>query len=197
MWKSVSRLQTDMLFVFLCIILVMFLSVLLWVNDPGKEAKKEDRARAGMVVQLIWGPTITGSDYKDTDVDLWVKGPADVGPVGYLSKNGTQFSLLRDIVGTFANLAPFNQELAVSEPFLLGEYTINVVLFSARSAPLPIPYTVVVTTSPPDGRSKDVLSWEGQLNHDGEEQTVFNFKLREDGSVTDVNRVHRPLFTGR
>lgn len=178
----------DLLFNLLGSLLVVFVLVLVLINDP-KDAEQEDIVRDRLVVDLYWGPPVGKESDRDTDVDLWVTGPADVRPVGYSNRMGTQFALTRDILSRRSTLAPINHEQSGAQFIVPGQYTVNVHLFRlSDKSPLPIRVQVVVYI---DGKS--VLTRVVDLLFNGHEVTVFNFDLDSEGVVSNVGHYQRPL----
>ena len=137
-------------------------------------------------------------DQLDTDVDLWVQAPGDV-PVGYSNKGGAVFNLLRDDLGQQLDLSGLNYESSFARGIVPGEYTVNLHLYRNRAGAALVPVTVVVSTKARTADpSRQVLMTKLDLDHEGQERTVFRFKLAEDGQVVpgSVNSLQRPLRSG-
>ena len=137
-------------------------------------------------------------DQLDTDVDLWVQAPGDV-PVGYSNKGGAVFNLLRDDLGQQLDLSGLNYESSYARGIVPGEYTVNVHLYRNRAGVALVPVTVVVSTKARSADpSRQVLMTKLELDHEGQERTVFRFKLDENGQVVagSVNSLQRPLRSG-
>ncbi|MFL5334538.1 MAG: hypothetical protein ACJ8H8_15435 [Geminicoccaceae bacterium] len=163
------------------------------INPKAQAAVTRDAAAPGNVmVEINWPPDL------DSDVDLWVEAPGDV-PVGYSNKGGAVFNLLRDDLGQQLDLSGLNYESAYSRGIVPGEYTVNVHLYRNRAATTLVPVTVVVSTKANAGDpSRQVLMSKVELDHEGQERTVFRFKLTEAGQVVagSVNSLQRPLRSG-
>lgn len=174
-----------------CVILI-----LPHINPAKAKPRPEGQEPPGnVVVELRWPDAI------DADVDLWVQGPGDV-PVGYSNKGGRLFNLLRDDLGHRGDVSGLNYEVSYSRGILAGEYVVNVHLYRDNAGALPIPVTVVASVKPSVGESaRQLLARTIELGREGEERTVFRFRLDERGglvagSVHDLDmplRARRPL----
>ncbi|HEX2528201.1 MAG TPA: hypothetical protein VHL31_18100 [Geminicoccus sp.] len=134
----------------------------------------------------------------DADVDLWVQGPGDV-PVGYSNKGGGLFNLLRDDLGKQMDLSGENYEVSYSRGLMDGEYTVNLHLYRNRSTVQAIPVKVVASVKRgPNKVSKQILVSDTEMDREGQERTVFRFKLDQDGALDQdsVTTLFRPLRSG-
>jgi hypothetical protein len=146
-----------------------------------------------VVIELRWPDPI------DADVDLWVQGPGDV-PVGYSNKGGRLFNLLRDDLGHRGDVSGLNYEVSYSRGVLAGEYIVNVHLYRDLSQQLPIPVTVVASVKPSVGESaRQIVARTVELGREGEERTVFRFRLDERGALVpgSVHDLEVPLRARR
>jgi len=163
------------------------------INPKAAAATAKDSAAPGNVlVEANWPPDL------DSDVDLWVQAPGDV-PVGYSNKGGAVFNLLRDDLGKQLDLSGLNYESAYSRGIVPGEYTVNLHLYRNRAAVADVPVTIVVSSKPNvDAPAKQILMSKIDLTREGEERTVFRFKLTESGAIVpgSVNSLPRPLRSG-
>lgn len=163
------------------------------VNPKAQAAVTKDSEPPGNVmVEANWPPD------QDADVDLWVQAPGDV-PVGYSNKGGAVFNLLRDDLGQQLDLSGLNYESSYARGIVPGEYTVNVHLYRNRAGVALVPVTVVVSTKARSADpSRQVLMTKLELDHEGQERTVFRFKLDENGQVVagSVNSLQRPLRSG-
>jgi hypothetical protein len=168
--------------------------VLLLLPHLNPRARTEDAARSpgNVIIEARWPDDI------NADVDLWVQAPSDV-PVGYSNAAGTVFNLLRDDLGTAGDLTGLNYEFSYSRGVPAGEYTVNVHLYRNHDI-RSVPVTVVVSTKGGvNDSAKQILTSKVVLARDGEERTVFRFKLDErahliSGSVHDLPK---PLRSAR
>ena len=146
-----------------------------------------------MIVEVRW------PDELDCDVDLWVEAPGD-RPVGYSNKGGLIFNLLRDDLGKRADATGMNYEVSYSRGIPAGEYTVNVHLYRNTSGVFPIPVTVVtsVKKSPKDS-ARQLLASKVELTREGEELTVYRFRLSADGDLVpgSVHSLQRNLRAWR
>jgi hypothetical protein len=163
------------------------------INPKAAAASAKDSAPPGNVmVEANWPPGM------DSDVDLWVQAPGDM-PVGYSNKGGAVFNLLRDDLGHQLDLSGLNYESSYSRGIVPGEYTVNLHLYRNRATSADVPVTVIVTTKPDADRpARQILMSKVDLGREGQERTVFRFRLSEVGAVVpgSVNSLQRPLRSG-
>lgn len=163
------------------------------INPKAAAASAKDTAPPGNVmVEANWPPDM------DSDVDLWVQAPGDV-PVGYSNKGGAVFNLLRDDLGHQLDLSGLNYESSYSRGVVPGEYTVNLHLYRNRATKPAVPVTVIISTKPSaDQPARQILMSKVDLAREGQERTVFRFKLTEAGAVVpgSVNSLQRPLRSG-
>jgi len=183
----------DLITLALCGFIVCVVLMLPHIN-AAKAARTAEGATApgNVVIEASWPPDL------DTDVDLWVQGPGDV-PVGYSNKGGGLFNLLRDDLGHVMDVSGMNYETSYSRGVLPGEYVVNLHLYRNVSGQLPVPVKVVVSAKPDaEAPMKQILYSDAQLKHDGEELTVFRFRLDERGRLVQgsVSNLQKPLRSG-
>lgn len=171
----------------------MVILLLPFVQPPGTEARADAVPPGNVVVEARW------PDHLDADVDLWVQAPGDV-PVGYSNKGGAVFNLLRDDLGHRADATEVNYETAYSRGILPGEYTINLHLYRNPSNTYPIPVIVVTSVKRgPDEPTRQLLKSEVLLVREGEEATVYRFRLTEAGDLVSgsVHGLYKELRSRR
>jgi hypothetical protein len=153
------------------------------INAPNARTSEGMEPPGNVVVEARW------PDVMDTDVDLWVQGPGDV-PVGYSNKGGKLFNLLRDDLGQYADATDLNYEVAYSRGVAGGEYTVNVHLYRNNAPTYPVPVTIVVSAKrTSSGTSRQLLTAKVELGREGQELTVFRFRLDGKGEL-EAGSVH-------
>jgi hypothetical protein len=163
------------------------------LNPPGAKTADDATPPGNVIVEVRW------PDEIDADVDLWVQAPGDV-PVGYSNKGGALFNLLRDDLGKRVDVTGLNYETSYSRGVHSGEYTVNLHLYRNPSNVYPIPATVVTSVKPnADQTTRQLLASKVLLVREGEEMTVYRFRLSEAGALVagSVHSLHKPLRTGR
>ncbi|HYZ26433.1 MAG TPA: hypothetical protein VE597_05965, partial [Geminicoccaceae bacterium] len=163
------------------------------LNPPGEAAKENTQPPGNVIVEVRW------PDELDSDVDLWVEAPGDA-PVGYSNKGGVIFNLLRDDLGKRADATGMNYEVSYSRGIPAGEYTVNVHLYRNTAGVFPIPVTVVTSVKKSTKESaRQLLASHIELSREGEELTVYRFRLSEDGDLVpgSVHSLQRKLRTWR
>jgi hypothetical protein len=149
------------------------------LNPKGQAAVQDVQAPGNVIVELRW--------------------PGDV-PVGYSNKGGAAFNLLRDDLGRRADATELNYEVSYSRGVIGGEYTVNVHLYRNTSRKYPVPVTVVTSVKKSAEESaRQILASKLDLQREGEEVTVYRFKLDTDGNLVagSVHSLHRGLRTWR
>jgi hypothetical protein len=163
------------------------------LNPPGAKTADDATPPGNVIVEVRW------PDEVDADVDLWVQAPGDV-PVGYSNKGGAVFNLLRDDLGSRVDVTGLNYETSYSRGIQSGEYTVNLHLYRNPSNVYPVPATVVTSVKhSADQTTRQLLASKVLLVREGEEMTVYRFRLSEAGALVagSVHSLHKPLRTGR
>lgn len=145
-----------------------------------------------VIVEVLW------PDEIDTDVDLWVQAPGDQ-PVGYSNLGGLVFDMLRDDRGHYRDISGANYEVAYSRGAPMGEYTINVHLYSNAERSLPIPVKVIVSVRVDKKRIRRIAARDVSLGFLGEELTVLRFSLDDKARLVpgSIHELPRALRTAR
>ena len=173
--------------------IAMVLLLLPHLNPPGQAAQETTQPPGNVIIEARW------PDDLDTDVDLWVEAPGDV-PVGYSNKGGVIFNLLRDDLGKRADATGMNYEVSYSRGIPAGEYTVNVHLYRNTAGIVPIPVTIVASVKKTAKESaRQLLASKIELVREGEELTVFRFRLSEEGDLVpgSVHSLQRNLRAWR
>jgi hypothetical protein len=171
----------------------MVVMLLPHLNPPGARTADDTTPPGNVIVEVRW------PDEIDADVDLWVQAPGDVA-VGYSNKGGAVFNLLRDDLGQRADVTGLNYETSYSRGILPGEYTVNLHLYRNPSDSYPIPVTVVTSVKRSANQAaRQVLASKVLLVREGEETTVYRFRLSEAGDLIagSVHSLQKPLRTWR
>jgi hypothetical protein len=172
----------------------MVILMLPYIHPPGARAASEQIMPPGNVIVEIRWP-----DQIDADVDLWVQGPGD-RPVGYSNKGGKVFNLLRDDLGNRNDATGLNYENSYSRGVIAGEYTVNLHLYRDSDRIFPVPVTVVTSVNrPKEEHTQQLLASKVLLEHEGEETTVYRFKLTSAGELVpgSVTNLYKELRTWR
>ena len=183
----------DVIMLALAGFVAMVLLLLPHLNPPGEAAKENTQPPGNVIVEMRW------PDELDADVDLWVEAPGDI-PVGYSNQGGVVFNLLRDDLGKRADATGMNYEVSYSRGIPAGEYKVNVHLYRNASNVFPIPLTVVTSVKKsPKESARQLLATKVELAREGEEITVYRFRLAEDGSLVpgSVHSLQRNLRAWR
>jgi hypothetical protein len=172
---------------------VLVIMLLPHLNPPGAKTADATTPPGNVIVEVRW------PDEIDADVDLWVQAPGDV-PVGYSNKGGAAFNLLRDDLGSRVDVTGLNYETSYSRGIVPGEYTVNLHLYRNPSRAYPVPVTVVTSVKRrADLAARQLLASKALLVREGEEMTVYRFRLSEAGSLVagSVHSLDKPLRAGR
>jgi hypothetical protein len=163
------------------------------IQPPGAKTTGEITAPGNVIVEVRW------PDEVDADVDLWVQAPGDL-PVGYSNKGGAVFNLLRDDLGKRADVTGLNYETSYSRGIPPGEYTVNLHLYRNPSQRYPVHATVVTSVKrDTQDRAEQLLASRVLLLSDGDETTVYRFRLSEAGDLVpgSVHSVFKELRSRR
>jgi hypothetical protein len=182
----------DLITLALCGFVVCVVLIMPHINPPGARTAVGMAPPGNVIVEARWPDAI------DADVDLWVQAPGDV-PVGYSNKGGAVFNLLRDDLGKRADATGLNYETSYSRGIVPGEYAVNLHLYRNSSGSYPIPVTVVTSVKgSSDASARQLLASEVRLAGEGEELTVYRFRLNDKGELAagSVHSLFRPLRTG-
>jgi hypothetical protein len=177
----------DMLF--LLVFAYLVISAVALAHVAKKDQDKTGAPPPGnIVVEVNWDQNV------DADVDLWVQGPGDV-PVGYSNKSGMIFNLLRDDLGHGGDPNSKNYEVSYGRGHWPGEYVVNVMLYRDRDHKFPVNCDVRVSLQGEKGRVEQILQSKIDLTFEGQETTVFRFKLDDKGAFVpgSMNRIHKAL----
>jgi hypothetical protein len=172
---------------------VLVIMLLPHLNPPGAKTADATTPPGNVIVEVRWPDDI------DADVDLWVQAPGDV-PVGYSNKGGAVFNLLRDDLGKRVDVTGLNYETSYSRGILPGEYAVNLHLYRNPSRAYPVPATVVTSVKRDvDGAARQLLASKVLLVREGEELTVYRFRLTEAGALVagSVHSLQTALRAGR
>jgi hypothetical protein len=183
----------DVIMLALAGFVAMVILLLPHINPAGKAAEENTQPPGNVIVEVRW------PDELDSDVDLWVEAPGDV-PVGYSNKGGVIFNLLRDDLGRRADATGMNYEVSYSRGIVAGEYTVNVHLYRNTAGVFPIPVTIVTSVKKSAKESaRQLLASNIELGREGEELTVYRFKLSEEGDLVpgSVHSLQRKLRSWR
>lgn len=186
MFAKSNRLFSDVLFLavagFVCIILIIWPHI----NPPGKNDAEPLRPPGTLIVEIRW------PDNYHTDVDLWVKAPHE-NPVGYSAKSGKTFNLLRDDLGQTNDTLGLNYENVYSRGIPVGEYQINVHLYSTGKSP-PIPVKIKISKRMKNQTIR-LFYREVNLLFIGQEITVIRFRMDENARIVhdSVHNLPRPI----
>jgi hypothetical protein len=145
-----------------------------------QESKSSDKPVCRLAVDIQW------PESADVDVDLWVVAPGDK-PVGYSSKSGRVFDLIRDDTGNPGSGATDpNEERACARNIPDGEWIVNLHMYgNYHHTPYPIPVEVsVVIIDPFEGRMTEMVSRSADLSSAGQELTVVRFETKDEKFVS-------------
>jgi hypothetical protein len=183
----------DLITLALCGFVVCVVLIMPHINPPVTKTAQDTDPPGNVIVEVRW------PDELDSDVDLWVEAPGDV-PVGYSNKGGVIFNLLRDDLGKRADATGMNYEVSYSRGITPGEYTVNLHLYRNTAGVFPIPVTVVTSVKKSAKESaRQLLASHIELVREGEELTVYRFKLSEGGDLVSgsVHSLQRQLRSWR
>ena len=188
MWRGMNVSFRDLLFLLVFAYLVVGAIALAHIGKNDEEQSKGTTPPGSVIVEMRWDKPI------DADVDLWVQAPGDV-PVGYSNKSGKIFNLVRDDLGKGGDPNSMNYEVAYGRGHWPGEYVVNTMLYRSRDQKYPVGVQVKVSLQDRQGHVRQALQSNVDLTYEGQEITVFRFRLNEKGELIadSVNRIHKDL----
>ena len=181
-----STAFTDLLFNIVIGVAFMFMLAFLLINPVAK--KKDIESKADYLIMLTW-------DSKSVnDIDLWMRDPVG-NLMSFRSKDSGLMHLDRDDLGSrndkiklpdgTVKVVSFNREIASLRGTIEGWYVVNTHNYRKRDAPNKItgkielikvnPYKVIDV--------QDVV-----FTLQGEEQTIWQFRMNAEGKIVDLNR---------
>lgn len=175
------------------LMLIGFIAMVIWmlpyINPPVDADKMEPPG--SIIATIVWPE-------GNSDVDLWVDGPAEPKPVGYSNKGGLLWNLLRDDLGRTPDATPLNFEHAFTRGIVPGEYRINAHCYRCPEAPIEVSLEVSIKSSA-DSKMKTIGTSTIMLNTNHEEKTGLAFTINESDEVVpeSLNTVYSPLRGGR
>ena len=174
---------------------LMLILVILLQNFNPPTQNNVSEPPGNVIVEIEW-PT-----QLDTDIDLWVQAPKGEA-VGYSNKGNEVLNLLRDDVGASRDISDINHEIIYSRGILAGEYVVNLHFYAdhadhaegRESNPVPVHVWVSVKTDTAAAAAV-IVDRTLDLERVGDEETVFRFRLDEDGRlvVGSVNERFKAL----
>src|SRR3954452_11234401 len=179
----------DLILLMLTGFITLVVLMLAHINPKAQAAVAGLEPPGNVIIEVRW------PDDLDTDVDLWVQAPGDV-PVGYSNKGGAVFNLLRDDLGELEDATRMNYEVSYARGLPAGEYTVNLHLYRNFSKAGRVPVTVVASVKKsPQESSRQILASTVELTREGQELTVFRFRLDGSGDLVSgsVSTLQRPL----
>ena len=190
MWRGMNGSFRDMLFLLVFAYLVIGAVALAHVAKQDEQQSKGQAPPGNVIVEMFWDKAI------DADVDLWVQAPGDV-PVGYSNKSGVIFNLVRDDLGKGGDPNSMNYEVSYGRGHWAGEYVVNAMLYRSRDKKYPVNAHIKVSQQDQRGQVQQVLQSSVELAFEGQETTVFRFRLDEKGAFIpdSMNRIHKTLRT--
>jgi hypothetical protein len=188
MWRGMNVSFRDMLFLLVFAYLVIGAIALAHVAKTDEQQSKGQTPPGSVIVEMFWDKAI------DADVDLWVQAPRDV-PVGYSNKSGMIFNLVRDDLGKGGDPNSMNYEVSYGRGYWPGEYVVNAMLYRSRDHKYPVSAQIKVSLQNQQGLLRQVLRSNVDLIFEGQEATVFRFRLDEKGDyiADSMNRIHKNL----
>lgn len=171
---------------FIDFLFLLVIALLLLVAVKVPPTKSDTPPPGNLTYMILWpdGPV---------DVDAWVYGPEEFRPVGFSNRSGKHWSLLRDDLGTTNDTMPANIEHMFARAIVPGHYVFNLMCFKCPTGPVPVSIEIGIVRN---GTSRVLLKTNVTLQFHGQELTVVQFDLREDGTIApgSAHSVYTPLY---
>ena len=163
---------------------VTFLVLSLTISDSPATPTPPGIPLGQLTVQLTWDIKV------DADVDLWMTGPGETEPVGFMNTHGKNLNLAWDDLGRSGDNDSQNVEFGEAERAPPGQYVMNAMLFTDRDGKLPVHVKVVARYN------GQTIRAEGDLMHHGDEITVMRFIIDAKGHIALTDNLFMPLYRG-
>lgn len=172
-------------------LVVVFAAMAVLAIIAAKHQAKAGVRPGGIVIEMDWQKT------RNADVDLWVKAP-DNRPVGYSHPGDGHCNLLRDDLGRTVDPQSRNQEMVVCRGVAAGEWIVDTMLYHSYDGVEPIQVHVSVLQLGTSGMTQ-LLDRTVRLEHQGQQLTVFRFRLDERGKYVpgSENELPMPLYASQ
>ncbi len=168
----------DVIFLALIAFVAMLMIVIPFLADPTEQENEEIVSPGNLISEIIWD-----NDLND-DIDLWLIGPGEPGPIGYSNKSGVIWNLLRDDLGAASDLSGMNYESAYSRGLESGWYRFNVHWYNSHSKVTEINVKMVISIKKnPTDSVRQLVVRDVTLTRSQREVTVFYFYLNESYDI--------------
>ena len=181
---------TDLLFNALLIFTFLFLVTIMFLNPPAKTGAVE--LKAEYIVTVKW------PDNVPDDVDTWVEDPD--GRIvwfrntedGFMHLDRDDRGLANDVLEVDGRqvINPINQEIVTFRRVVPGEYVVNLHYYKSNTNQ---PVTAEVSFARVNPVLEILYYAKVKLESVGDERTAVRFRMTSDGSVADVNTLHKSL----
>lgn len=165
-------------------LVVVFAAMAVLSITASRNTAKAGVRPGGLVIEMRW------QAIRNADVDLWVKAPDDA-PVGYSHMSDRHCNLLRDDLGRGVDPESRNQEMVVCRGAPKGEWIVDTMLYHTYDGRLPISVTVTVTRL--GSSATEMLSRTVALEQQGQQTTVFRFRLDGHGKFVPGSENFLPM----
>ncbi len=183
---------TDLLFNALLIFTFLFLITIVFLNPPAKTGTVD--LKAEYVITVRW------PDEVPDDVDTWVEDPD--GRIvwfrnteeGFMHLDRDDRGLANDTIEVDGReiINPINQEVVTIRQIVAGEYVVNLHYYKSNTR---MPVTAEVSLSKVNPSLEILYYGKVVLNAPGDERTAVRFYMNLDGSVENINTLHKSLVS--
>lgn len=180
-----TRLRGGAVFIDYLLITVLVLLVILVPPEPVRTSPIEQRAE--FIVTVAW------PDGSASDVDTWFRAPGGE-TISFTNKQEGVYHLDRDDTGRGSETITLpdgseketriNQEILTMRGWVPGTYALNLHLYAHRDDE-PVAVTVTMMRVSP---YETVLERQVVLDMQGQEETVAQFDIDEEGAVGNVSQ---------
>jgi len=164
-WSGPVIAQIDMLMSLMAAFVVQ-------ISPVQEQIRTADKPVCELAIDIQWQ-----ADAAD-DVDLRVIDPKH-GHVSWQAPQGLYLDLIRDDRG-IADGTTNNSERVCARNLPDGEYIVNVHMFSAHPAKIPMTvHTDIVRVDPGSATTTDIFKGDVTLDHPGQQLTVARFTMQD------------------
>ena len=181
---------TDLLFNSLLAFTLLFLITILFLNPPAKQGIIDPKAE--FIITVKW------DDGSADDIDVWVEDPKGnvvwfrSPEIGLLHLDRDDRGLENDmiIIDGKEVINPLNQEVVTIRGNVPGQYIVNIHYYQSKTNKKANVEVRAVKVNP----KLEVIYYKTiVLEEKGDEKTAVRFTINENGDVSDINTLFKPI----
>jgi hypothetical protein len=174
-------------------LVVVFMAMAALALVAARKASEAGVRQGAIAIEMGWQRD------RNADVDLWVEAPGDA-PVGFSHPGDAHCNLLRDDLGRELDPESRNEEMVICRGVPAGsaegEWVVDAMLYRSYDHALPVRVTATVL-SLGAGNVRTLLNRTVELAREGEQRTIWRFRINAQGGVVPGSVNHLPMALER